>query len=180
MHRSKLIEAIVYLLRQGPWRGRQQLYWALYGLEVSAQDRLSSALTGLEFVATAQGPCPPALDAEILRPSPDFEAAIALDVLHLRATRTLTALFPRREFIATGFTPAELERLRRAGGWYALPLPAAIAASEPAIIAAWQRSLAGATLLNAPQTGQGEAVPAGAAGRDAPAAPAPAPVAACR
>ena len=139
--RSKLVQAIVYLVGRSVWRGRQRLYWGLYLLDFGVAARGGAAVTGLEYTATVEGPWPAALDDELAAPRPDLAAAVVFDVLRLRDNRTLLALHGRQAFDPEPFTTLELTTLAAAADAYASP--SAPSLSERAILAdePWRMTL---------------------------------------
>lgn len=123
MHRTKVVESILYLLPRRVWLGGPRLHDALARLEQRARALTGAECLSLDFELRPTGWHAPVLDTEIQAPAPAFKAAIWIDALALPGGRRLYTLHPRRVASLSAFSAPERLALEEAALAYVAPGP---------------------------------------------------------
>lgn len=106
-NREKLINAIIYFLKNTKFCGKTKLFKLLYYLDFMHFRETGKPVTGLDYYAWQYGPVPKALADEINAPASDLKENISIRV----DDNSFTVMKPKKKFNDKFFTKRELRIL---------------------------------------------------------------------
>jgi uncharacterized phage-associated protein len=107
-NREKLINAIIYFLKNTRNCGKTKLFKLLYYLDFAHFRETGRSVTGLDYYAWDFGPVPKNLFDEINNPLPDLRESVSILPTN---DRSFVGLKPKKQFDGRYFTKRELRIL---------------------------------------------------------------------
>lgn len=108
--REKLLNAIIYFLKNTKYCGKTKLFKLLFYLDFTHFKETGRAVTGLDYFTWQYGPAPESLFEEMKKPHDDFKAAINILSKDFESFQAMQA---RRPFDKKFFTKRELRILEQ-------------------------------------------------------------------
>ena len=112
--REKLIQAIVFFLKNTRKCGKVKLFKLLYFLDFEHFKATGRSVTGLNYCAWKMGPVPVSLFEEIESPQPDLAGAIRFEDRAIRnGAQSMLVMKPQTEFSDSYFSKREMDLMRQ-------------------------------------------------------------------
>ncbi|MCG7923057.1 MAG: Panacea domain-containing protein [Candidatus Thiodiazotropha lotti] len=117
--REKLINTVIYFVRNTNYCGKVKLFKLLYFLDFEHFKFAGRSVTGLEYFAWKMGPVPTELDEEIDAPEPDMAESLEFSMIPIRGgSQTMLQILTKKEFDPTHFSKREIHLMEDLVGKY--------------------------------------------------------------
>lgn len=110
-NQEKLINAIIYFVKNTRFCGKTKLYKLLYFLDFEHFSITGRSVTGLDYYAWPKGPVPRRLHDEFDTPSDSTSSALNINSQPAANGKLMLDIKPKRDFSSEHFTKRELKIL---------------------------------------------------------------------